>query len=850
MSVKTFRGFGGGITDFYIGARPDQFEKADNLRPDQYLNLINRPGSELDYTSSYNRARVPVTNGTRRIGLMARQSVGVNANPTILKQVASKLYYDNGTAMVELQGPASTAAFNVTTDQVPFSYTEWNDHTIITHSEPFQKPLKIYRDDLGVLNLRTAGLPRLADTFTATGGTGANYIYALVLKYTYKVGDVEYINRGRPVLKEFTNIGTATSGDSPGITVGSIPSLVNAAGEHYDVAGIDVEVYRTRNNGTTLYLAKTIDNGDTSVADDVSDDALVNNLPLYTSGGEVANDRPPKCRFVHATSDFCYYAHSVEVGVTSADSDYLPQRFYQSKRGGFDSVPGSFFSDIEEPITAFSSVRSIPVVFGSRSVSRIDGNIDNFGRGALLPRKIDDAVGCIGQLSVVQTSDGLFFAGNDGFYFTDGYKLQKLSEEFQDTYMKIIADPLKKARVSGAHELAERQVVWAVTWSENNEGDDNKRLFVLDLDTMSFTTYSSGYDGRLPVLQSSGNISGAVISGIADTTGVLEGMPVVIEDASVDLYVESVDSTSQITLSGSAPTGTGVSFTVLANTPEAQFFKQFEPTSLLYTDNKLWIASRTGFTKFLNYDIATDPRLDGSLSGSDAVAFETLPIIWDYRGPADALGTTEFRKWVNGIIVKARPRFDLTSDVTIQPFGENDDSGFPHKMEYILFQPFWPWGTPAIPYGDPALYQKRATIIDVKRRFPAGKMRCEYKQVQFRTAFVKKYESLSRGEAIIGGTGGVKTLTNNIRIWPEDVKDYWVRFEIDGYVKQYRILSRDSNTQLSIADPADDLVAGVTEWAIYAYLRSNLIQLIEYSVFHEVLGASQQPYGGENKVNS
>jgi hypothetical protein len=852
MPVKRFKGFGGGITDFHIDAAPDKYERADNFVVDSYLNLINRPGSEMDFAQSITRARVPASVNTRRIGLLAEQKTGTAANFTLLKQSGDALYYDNGTTLTELFGPGGASAFDLSSPvsaQTAFCATSWNEHTLITHEAPFQKPVKVYRDSGGVLRLRTAGLPRPDESFLYSGGTGANYIMALVHKYTYQVGDVEFVDRSAPMFSELTNVGTVNPANSPNIAYSSLPSLANANGEHYDTANIKIEFYRTKNNGTTLYYVGEITNGTTTFTDTVSDNNLEDGITLYTSGGEIRNDRPPKAKFVHATSDFCYYASCIEVAVDSTDLELLPQRLYQSKRGDPDSVPASFFADIEEPITGISSVRSIPIVFGARSTYRIDGFVDNFGRGQLLPRKISDSVGAVGQLGIVQTNDGLFFAGSDGFYFTDGYSLTKLSEEFQDTYAELVNTELKRKRIYGSHDINDKVVLWAAEWEDNNEGSDNRRVFVMDLDTRAFTTWSSGYNGVAPTLMASGNISGTTISGISDTTGAEAGQRIFGSGISPDAYIVSVDSSTQITISSTAITGSSVPFVCLENDQNAMFYGQFRPTALLFANNKLWMGTENGYTKFFNKSIATDPKIDEVRVGATPADFDTLPILWDYRGPADALGTTEYRKWVNGILIKARPRFDLTSDVSIQPLGENDDSGFTHLLEYILLQSFYPWGTPEIPWGDPRLWSRRATIIDAKRRFPAGKMRCEYKQLQMRTAFVRKYESSVFGTATISGSGVEKTVTANVLNWADGIKDYWIKFGTDDYATQYRILNRNSNTQITIHDPQLALTAGVVDWAIFAYLKTNLIQIMEYSMFYEVIGASQTQYQGENAVN-
>jgi len=481
----------------------------------------------------------------------------------------------------------------------------------------------------------------------------------------------------------------------------------------------------------------------------------------------------------------------------------------------------------------------------------MDNSFDQFGRGGMIPRKISDSIGGVGQNSIVQTIEGLFFAGNDGFYFTDGYRVIPLSANFRDTYAKIVNSELKSKRIVGAMNVKENYVLWAADWEDNNEGPDNRRLFVLDLRTRAFTTWSSSYLGDLPKAAVVGNVSGTTVSGIPDTTGILAGQSVVGAGISPNTYVVSVVSATQLTISPSAAVISGASLSFLPEVPESLFFGKFCPSFVLFANDVLWMGTQNGFTTYFDKALPTDPKFDETITGAGAVSLDALPIYYSYKGAALDLGTTEYRKWVNGIVIKARPRFDLTSDVSIQPLGDNDDSGNFHQLEYVLFQSFFPWGDPIVPYGDPRLYQRRKTMADVKRRFPAGKLRCEYKQIALRTAFVKKYESLTYANATIAGSGVTRTVTIPGTGWPGDLKDYWISFLVDGYVKNYRILSRDSASQITILDAQSTLVPGADiQWAVRGYLRTSLIQLIEYSLYYEVLGASQSAYGGENAVNN
>lgn len=847
MAKLTVDMFDGGITDFPISADLNKYEFGNNFVINEYADLQTRPGTLHDFLTNGVRARLPTN---MRVGLMAPQTTGSSADFTIIKQSEKKLFYDNGTTRTELVGPGSASAFDITNmdDEVACSYSEWNNHTFMTHESPFQIPVKIYRDS-STLRLRTAGLPVVAGSgFTATGGAGANYIYALVYKYTYPVGTTTYIDRGRPFSKSFTNIGTATASASPGITVGSIPVLANGTGEHYDTTAIKVEVYRTTNGGSILYYVGEVTNGTTSYSDTTSDNTLVAaGVTIYTTGGVLANDRPPKTKYVHSTSDFTYWAHGYEVSTTSADGELLPQRIWQSKRGDPDSVPASFYADIEEPLTAISSIKSIPIAFGANSVYRLDGTFDNNGRGGMFPKKISDKVGCVGQLSVVQTLSGLYFAGNDGFYYTDGYQIYSLSaEDFKETYSGLIETDLQKKRIYGCYDGLNKRVLWACNTPDSEAGEENNKIFCLYLPKGKFTTWTSGYVGNGPYFTDSVSVSGTTVT-VGSTAGMTAGDYVRTTGHSSDIYIVSVDSTTQFTTNASLGSGS-IDVEIFANVAiGVDYFSNFQPSSLLNANLTIWQGDGRGFTLKYDEDTLYDTEIDDSVDSAAGATLLTpfkLSILNAYSGPGIDFGTTEVRKWVNHLVAKFRPRGDITSAVAVTPYSENDQNNLEQAMKDVVAQSFYYWGTPLISYGDPRLWRRRQQIVDERRWFPKNGLRCEYKQVHFKSGFVDIYTSTSFPDGVISsGSNGLKVMTVLNQL-PDDLHNYWVTFTTDDYVAEYKILSRTDLT-FTFLDPANVVPAGTSAaWTIRGYPVNNYINLIEYSLDYVLLEASQDAFSG------
>ena len=869
MATFSVKDFSGGKTDFPISAEPSQFQEGDNLIINEYNDSESRPGTLFDFTDSMSRARV---GNEKRIGLMCPQYTGSSKDFTIIKQAEKKLFYDNGSAMTELVGPASASAFDITnmTDEVAFSYGEWNEHTIITHESPYQIPVKVYRNGSGALTLRTAGLPPVAGSgFTATSAAGgASYGYALVHKYTYQVGSTEYVDRSRPYIKEFTSLANDPSANN--VTVGSIPVLANSTGEHYDTSAIKIEIYRTTDGGSVFYYVGEVTNGTTSFVDNSSNTTIQNaGVTLYTTGGVLENDRPPKSKYVHSTSDFTYYGHGYEVSTTGSDNEFLAQRIWQSKRGDPDSVPATFYADIEEPITGISSIKSIPIVFGANSVYRLDGSFDAFGRGGLLPRKISDRVGCVGHLSIVQTMDGLYFAGNDGFYFTDGYKIYSISaEDFKKTYSRLIDTELNRKRIYGAYDAKNKRILWSTFNDDGDTFEENNQIFCMYLPTKKFTTWSSGYRGESYYFDTDSAVydSGTQTFTVGSNATVDVGDIMQVYDAStneskvlVNLIAYQKPNSTDIVVSfgNQVPTLASSTYRLIAfraGENEVNYYGNFQPSSLLYANNILWQGDGRGFT--LKYD--TDTLSDVvPIIGVTPVTVEdngTVAVMTAYKSAFMDLGTTEYRKWVNSVILKFRPRVDVATVCAVTPYGENDDNNSPDQLKDVYEVGFYRWGS--LTYGDPALYRRRQQVLDAMRRFPKNGLRCEYKQLHLRNAFVNIYNSDVYGEGeITTSTGGYKIMQvpNELSDYPYG---YWIYFESDDYTQGYYVGSQysiASNDYILFFDPAGTapaLASTGNKWVIKGYPTNNFINLIEYTLNYEILGSSQTVYRGATGENA
>lgn len=309
-----------------------------------------------------------------------------------------------------------------------------------------------------------------------------NYIYTFCYTYTYTVGTVTFKDYGT------TKIVVASAIDMPSdtnVAITAIPVIANGATENYDTTVITVEIYRTIDAGQTSYYVGAVTNGTAVYTDSSSDTTIQSNAVVYTDGGVLDNDTPPKAKFVTVANDICWYAHVKE------GTQVRTNRIRQSIKFDIDSCPATFYTDVEDEITGIANISIYPIVFCKQRIYRLENFFDLTGRGTIDKFEISRVVGCTSHLGIVVTLQGLFFPGNDGFYWTDGYQVYKISTELNTTYAAL----QNKTNIYGAYDPIYRRVYWAV--QKDSSSGDNDAFAIADLKfgispATPFTTASGG----------------------------------------------------------------------------------------------------------------------------------------------------------------------------------------------------------------------------------------------------------------------------------------------------------------------------------------------------------------------
>jgi hypothetical protein len=473
----TVEDFSGGITDYRFGAAPNQSYILDN-----YLINPNRKPYQRFGSAVFDPDMVQLPDGEVRVTSIFSSSV--------LSEVffgsGRKIWYPDGT-FTELLGPTSNPVFSAGSDANFNSFAEYNE-TMYATNDALSYPVKIYKDGSGDLQIRTAGLPSLASnpSVVSSGGSGNNYVYAFLYFYEYTAGSVLFQDFGPTVLVELSNAG-APEADTVNIT--SIPVLANSTTLNYDTSNIKVHIYRTENNGITFYKVGEVTNGTTTFNDNVADTTIINNLLLYTNGGVLDNDPPPKAKYVHVVNSIGYFCHVQE------GSEVFKNRVRQSIIDDIDSCPVDCYVDVPDEIVGVSSYNDNPLIFTKSRVVRLNGYINELGQGQITYEDITKNIGCFSHRSIVQTRFGVFWAGIDGFYWTNGFDYKKISDSINDRYKNATDTVLKQSRIYGTYDNNENRVYFGVQCEQSSS--DNDCIFALDLrwgirEESTFTTMSNG----------------------------------------------------------------------------------------------------------------------------------------------------------------------------------------------------------------------------------------------------------------------------------------------------------------------------------------------------------------------
>jgi hypothetical protein len=393
-------------------------------------------------------------------------------------------YIDNGTTLTQKQGVnTDIEVFPDADSDNYFSHIEWKDQFIVTSNQP-GRPTKIFKEDTRGWQIITEGLPALTGdpTVSVTGGSGTHsFIAGFCYKYDYSINNIDYTMRG-PI----TTVQVNGQTDVGTVNYTNIPALGNGSDTHYDLTNIDIEIYRTVEDGTVLHLDTTIDNGTTSVSTSVTGSGITANARAYTDGGVLNNTPPPKCKYITKSQNYVFYLNT--------EDD--PAQGIQAKPNQPYACPATNTFEADEKITGGAIAFDDAFIGTNYKVYRLDGRYSTLGTGTVSPKEISNADGILYHQSIDNGSYGFFAAGLKSFVFCDGNKVVPVCD-FDELY-KIIRDNSSDTnQIVGAFDRVNKRMLFSC--QQNSASSQNDSIFVFhekiwlrNSEYKPFTTWKTG----------------------------------------------------------------------------------------------------------------------------------------------------------------------------------------------------------------------------------------------------------------------------------------------------------------------------------------------------------------------
>ena len=295
----------------------------------------------------------------------------------------------------------------------------------------------------------------------------------------------------------------------------------------------------------------------------------------------------------------------------------------------------------------------------------------------------------------------------------------------------------------------------------------------------------------------------------------------------------SVDCDSCLVLDlrwGVSPTST---FTTLSGGAS------FAPSAITFFNNKFYRGDYRGFVLVHDEAYLDDALIDTTVPAS---TWDTQPVIFTYRSIHHNFGSSSLRKVVSRIILTC----ENLSNLSVEVRSINDMNSRSSTLIPIRFRSNIVWGSSGVTWGDDSVPWDFTGIIEEKRRFPAGGLRCNYKQIEITNGAVVIEKSDNLGTASF--VGNALVLDSADFTWPTDCVGMAVRFSDDNYTTIYTIKTR-SNDTLTFDTPYTLPTGLHKKWEIFGIYKDERINLVGYVLKYSVGTGTQTSFDGNDGGN-
>lgn len=842
-----FNDFSGGITDKYVDGAPNEAKTLDNF----VLSEIGKP----EVRSGFDLFLDPSNSINRVMGIYDLNGELYYSSSDLIYRIDESGQPSDERINSPKVAPAPIFQNTTVNSSYP-SHDTWKNHLIVTNTgddtvSPIQlnRPMVIYKDENDVQQSHEMGIPDYPSTpdvspepvFSKNDAAGTNiYFYRIHYSYTYQVDKLTFKVVGFATQYEVRTINPIDIGVDDNI-ISNLKKFDGTNTQH-DVDSaeglMEIEVYRTTNNGTVFFR---INDGNSvpvipvtpnttpiaNVNDSVKDSDLINRPTIYTTSGSQRNanetnalvdhSQPPKCKFLTVVNDTAYYANCIDI----TTGEHNPHRFYQSIPSSIQGVYELAFEDLKDKIVGISNVNGHPMVFTDTFVYRIEGVIDAFGNGTIRPRVISDTVGCKSHNSIVNTGKELFWAGDDGFYITDGYNVKNITPRLKTSYQEFTDKSLKATAT-----------ITPYTFTAIKEGVIGNSIMLTfnGVDTLSTVVNAWNAANPFNTVAASGNPDGIIPpQGIALSGGGLDNRSDKIygtyDSKEERIYWGVGDNGFEnnkmwvMNLKTRGITTISASLLSLANQASFRTASLIERNGELFRGDEIGLIYRHSLT--LTEDIVRD---DGEV---DKTKWLTSHIPFKLVTSATAFGSAAIKKWVSSATITLKSN----TQVAYKPISINDDSFKTTAMTEVRQMDTGIWADVDFVWGNPDISWRVKNTISKQRRFPRNHSRCFFKQIGLEPVITTRFRSDAFDLADIvqvplNPSEWVITLQSGK--WPTNIISDSIAFEHDNYATTLTIKSRTDTTLLVVGSFIPENIN--SKWEIKGYNRKQRMEVKSISM--------------------
>lgn len=317
-------------------------------------------------------------------------------------------------------------------------------------------------------------------------------------------------------------------------------------------------------------------------------------------------------------------------------------------------------------------------------------------------------------------------------------------------------------------------------------------------------------------------------------------------------------STQRVTWSLSYADGTGepdrvfvvdlkYGFLPDGNKPGATFTTwsgpEFKPTASAFINGSFYRGDTRGYILKHSPTFFTDPLINPVIASA---SWEKLTIKHTYKSCFMDFGAKFYRKFVPRILISAANTTNLSLGIR----SSNDNNRVVSELKPIRYRGNITWGDDLPYWGDASARWNTQGVIEEWRRFPAGGLRCNYKQIILENAKAQIINSDVLGEVTVNTVTKTATLGGS-HLWLSEMVDYYLLFEHDNYTNEFRV-SAATSTTATYEDPYSNgpSLNGNYKFILKGYPKGEVLELNGYVIHWAYLSKSHTPYSASSQGGS